>query len=81
MLVGKRVDNIYKLDFHQASSRIKCLLTKNEDSWLWHKRIAHIHMNHLNKLITKELINGLPKLKFEKDKVYKDCQKRSKKFF
>jgi len=66
MLVGKRVDNIYMLDIHHASSKIEFFLTKEEDLWLWHKRISHIHMHHLNKGIFKDLVNRLPKLKFKK---------------
>jgi len=54
---------------------IGCLLSKHDESWLWHKRITHIHMNHLNKLISKDLVTGLPKLKFEKDHVCEACQK------
>ena len=45
-----------------------CLMSKENDSWLWHRRIAHIHMDHLNKLVSKDLVIGLPKLKFEKNK-------------
>ena len=32
-------------------------------------------MNHLNKLISKDLVIGLPKLKFEKDHICEACQK------
>jgi len=32
-------------------------------------------MQHLNKLISKELVIGLPKKKFEKDKLCVACQK------
>jgi len=32
-------------------------------------------MYHLNKLISKDLVIGLPKLWFEKDKVCEACQK------
>jgi len=37
--------------------------------------IAHINMEHLNKLISKDLVVGLPRLKFEKDKLCDACQK------
>jgi len=47
LLIGKRSNNIYLLDISSSTS-IGCLLTKHEESWLWHKRVAHIHMNHLN---------------------------------
>jgi len=48
VLVGKRVHNIYLLNLHHASFSIHCLLTKEDDSWLWHRRLCHIHMHHLN---------------------------------
>jgi len=74
LLVGKRSNNVYLLDISNSTS-IDCLLTKHEESWLWHRRIAHIHMHHLNKLISNELVLGLPKLKFEKEHVCEACQK------
>jgi len=74
LLVGKRINNVYLLDISNSTS-IGCLLTKHEESWLWHRRIAYIHMYHLNKLISNDLVIGLPKLKFEKDHVCEACQK------
>jgi len=40
-------------------------------------------MQHLNTIASKELVIGLPKLKFEKDKVCEACQKgkQTKTFF
>ena len=64
-LKGNRLDNIYMLDLEKAFiSESKCLLSKNDDAWIWHRRFAHIHMNHLNKIIAKDLVIGLPKPKF-----------------
>jgi len=74
MLFCKRINNVYLLDTSSPCS-IGCLLSKRDKSWLWHRRIAHIHMNHLNKLISKDLVIGLPKLKFEKDHICETCQK------
>ena len=51
------------------------LMNKKDDSWLWHRRISHINMDHLNKLVSKDLVIGLPKLKFLKNKLYDACQK------
>jgi hypothetical protein len=45
------------------------------DSWLWHKRAAHIHMDHLNKLAKHDLVIGFPKINFVKDKLCDACQK------
>nr|KYP36604.1 Retrovirus-related Pol polyprotein from transposon TNT 1-94 [Cajanus cajan] len=49
-------------------------MSKDDESWLWHKRIAHINMKHLNKLISKDFEIGLPKIKFEKNKLCDACQ-------
>ena len=48
VLIGKRVNNIYLLDLHHASYNIHCLLTKEDDTWLWHRRLCHIDMQHFN---------------------------------
>ena len=63
------------IDLSQKLDNNKCFLSKDDDPWLWHKRIAHINMEHLNKLISKDLVIGLPKLKFEKDRLCDACQK------
>jgi len=72
ILIGKRSSSIYLLDISSHAS-LDCLLSKHEESWLWHKRFAHIHMNHLNKLVSNELVYGLPKLKFEKEHGCETC--------
>ena len=57
---------------------MQCLVSLNakvnETSWLWHRRLAHISMHSLSKLIKKELVLGLPKLNFEKDRICDACQ-------
>jgi len=74
-LVGKRVNNVYMLDISCINSEINCLLTKSDETWLWHRRIAHIHMYHLSTIASTDLVVVLSKLKFEKDKVCEACQK------
>ena len=46
------------------SLKIKCLMVNNNDSWPWHKRATHIHMEHLNKLVKRDLVIGLPKINY-----------------
>jgi len=57
------------------ASSMNCLLSRNDETWLWHRRLAHIHMHHLNRLESKELVIGLPKLKLERDRLCEVCQK------
>jgi len=59
----------------QKYEKDKCFLSKDSDPWLWDKRIADINMDNLNRLVSKDLVVGLPKLKFEKDKLCDACQK------
>jgi len=73
--IGFRESNVYMIDLKQKSENDRCFLSKDCDPWLWHKRIAHINMDNLNRLISKDLVVGLPKLKFEKDKLCDACQK------
>jgi len=76
VLVGKRIQNIYMVDFENSDFKsILCLFAKKDDPWIWHKRLAHIHMAHLNKLAKKKLVNGLPNIKFEQDRLCDACQK------
>ena len=75
ILKGKRINNIFMISLDDPSLKVKCLMANNDDSWLWHKRIAHIHMEHLNKLIKHDLVIGLPKRNFVKDRLCDACQK------
>nr|GEW53348.1 hypothetical protein [Tanacetum cinerariifolium] len=38
-----------------------------EKSWLWHWRLNHLNFGTINDLARKDLVRGLPRLKFEKD--------------
>jgi len=42
--IGYRVNNVYMIDLSQKLDNSKCFLSKDDDPWLWHKRIAHINM-------------------------------------
>ena len=74
--IGKRIGDIYMLNIEHASfHELSCLVSKIDDSWLWRHRVAHINMHHLNHLVKKDLVIGIPKPKFEKDKLCEACQK------
>jgi len=63
--IGKRISNIYMLNVEHASfHELSCLVSRIDDLWLWHRRATHINMHHLNHLVRKDLVIGLPKLKF-----------------
>ncbi|GJX69728.1 retrovirus-related pol polyprotein from transposon TNT 1-94 [Tanacetum coccineum] len=84
ILTGSRGTNLYtiSIDEMMKSSPI-CLLSKasKSKSWLWHRRLNHLNFGTINDLARKDLVRGLPRLKFEKDHLCSACQLgKSKKF-
>lgn len=63
------------ISLDDLSLKIKCLMVNNNDSWIWRKRVAFIHMEHLNKVARYDLFISLSKIKLVKDKFYDACQK------
>nr|GEW68187.1 retrovirus-related Pol polyprotein from transposon TNT 1-94 [Tanacetum cinerariifolium] len=53
-----------------------CLLSKasKNKSWLWHRRLNHLNFGTINDLERKDLVRGLPRLKFKKDYLCFACQ-------
>ncbi|GJU52471.1 putative ribonuclease H-like domain-containing protein [Tanacetum coccineum] len=84
LLKGSRSTNLYiiLLDDMMQSSPV-CLLSKasKTKSWLWHRRLNHLNFGTINDLARKDLVRGLPRLKFEKDHLCSACQLgKSKKY-
>ncbi|GJW24991.1 retrovirus-related pol polyprotein from transposon TNT 1-94 [Tanacetum coccineum] len=84
ILKCSRGTNLYtiSIDEMMKSSPI-CLLSKasKSKSWLWHRRLNHLNFGTINDLARKDLVRGLPRLKFEKDHLCSACQLgKSKKF-
>ena len=72
---GFRHNNLYLIDFNSKKANLQaCLFSKNSMGWLWHRRLAHIGMSTLKKLMKKDLARGLKDIKFEKDKLCSACQ-------
>ena len=49
---------LYLVDFNRAELDI-CLIAKTNMGWLWHRRLAHVGMKNLHKLLKGEHILGL----------------------
>ena len=58
------------MDFTSEDANLKtCLFTKTPLGWLWHRRLAHVGMSSLKKLMKNELVRDLKDVKFEKNKL------------
>ena len=72
---GFRYENLYLVDFNASEAQLStCLLTKSNMGWLWHRRLSHVGMKQLNKLIKNDLVRGLKFVTFEMDKLCSACQ-------
>ncbi|GJS93337.1 retrovirus-related pol polyprotein from transposon TNT 1-94 [Tanacetum coccineum] len=77
LIKGSRGSNLYTISVEDMmkSSPI-CLLSKasKNKSWLWHRCLSHLNFGTINDLARKDLVRGLPRLKFEKDHLCSACQ-------
>ena len=67
-------NNIYMIDMLNLDCNTTCLTIFNEDFWLWHKRLGHVSYDHLSRINSKDLVKGIPCLKFERDRICDACQ-------
>nr|GEY99332.1 retrovirus-related Pol polyprotein from transposon TNT 1-94 [Tanacetum cinerariifolium] len=82
LIKGSRGSNLYTISVEDMmKSSLICLLSKSSKnkSWLWHRRLNHLNFGIINDLARKDLVRGLPRLKFEKDHLCLACQLRKSK--
>jgi hypothetical protein len=66
---------LYLVDFNENNVELDtCLIAETNMGWLWHRRLAHVGMKNLHKLIKGEHILGLTNVHFEKDTIFSACQ-------
>jgi hypothetical protein len=72
---GELKGRLYLVDFTSDKTQLdRCLLAKSSLSWLWHRRLAHVGMNNINKLLKGEHILRLIDVHFEKNRIYSACK-------
>nr|GFC07883.1 integrase, catalytic region, zinc finger, CCHC-type, peptidase aspartic, catalytic [Tanacetum cinerariifolium] len=77
LIKGSYGSNLYTISVEDMmKSSLICLLSKasKNKSWLWHRRLNHLNFGTINDLARKDLVRGLPRLKFEKDHLCSACQ-------
>jgi hypothetical protein len=66
---------LYFMDFIPEKVELdRCLITKINMDWLWHRRLVHVDMRNLHKLQKNDHIVGLTSIVFEKDRTCGACQ-------
>jgi hypothetical protein len=56
-IVARTSNNIYVLS---EIGNEKCFLGKEDESWLWHRRMGHMHFDNLVKLSKREAVGEIP---------------------
>ncbi|GJU24013.1 retrovirus-related pol polyprotein from transposon TNT 1-94 [Tanacetum coccineum] len=70
LLTGSRGTDLYSITLQDSSTPNPiCLMAKatSSQAWLWHRRLSYLNFDTINLLSKKNIVNGLPKLKFVKD--------------
>nr|GEV15685.1 hypothetical protein [Tanacetum cinerariifolium] len=76
LLTGSRGTNLYSITLQDITSPNPiCLMAKltSSQAWLWHRRLSHLNFDTINLLSKSDIVIGLPKLKFVKDRLCSSC--------
>jgi hypothetical protein len=68
-------NNIYVLS---EIGNEKCCLGKEDESWLWHRRMGHMHFDNLVKVSKREAVREIPQITKPTNTLCKHCQQGKK---
>lgn len=62
VFTGIRRGDLYIVDFSNRAQPRTCLIAKSSNGWLWHRRLGHVGMRNIDKLIKKVIISLVLKM-------------------
>ncbi|GJR40646.1 retrovirus-related pol polyprotein from transposon TNT 1-94 [Tanacetum coccineum] len=77
LLTGNRGADLSTIYLQKTTSTTPiCFMAKDSltQAWLWHQRLSHLNFNTINLLSKKDIVIGLPKLKYLKDQLCSSCE-------
>ncbi|GJZ31651.1 retrovirus-related pol polyprotein from transposon TNT 1-94, partial [Tanacetum coccineum] len=77
LLTSNYRSDLYTISLQETtSSTLICLMAKASptQAWLWHQRLSHLNFDYINLLSKKDVVIGLPKLKYVKDQLCSSCE-------
>nr|GEX19267.1 hypothetical protein [Tanacetum cinerariifolium] len=77
LLTGNRGSDLYTISFQELTSSTPLYLMAKASptqAWLWHRRLSHLNFDYINLLSKKDVVIGLPKLKYVKDQLCSSCE-------
>ncbi|GJU37461.1 retrovirus-related pol polyprotein from transposon TNT 1-94 [Tanacetum coccineum] len=73
LLIDNRGSDLYTISLQETTSSTPIYLMAKSSptqTWLWHRRLSHLNFDYINLLSKKDVVIGLPKLKYVKDQLY-----------
>nr|GEX38882.1 ribonuclease H-like domain-containing protein [Tanacetum cinerariifolium] len=67
LLTGNRGPDLYTISIQESTSSTPlCLMAKATptQAWFWHRRLSHLSFDYINLILKKDIVIGLPKLKY-----------------
>ncbi|GJV80694.1 retrovirus-related pol polyprotein from transposon TNT 1-94 [Tanacetum coccineum] len=77
LLTGNHGSDLYTISLQETTSlTLICLMAKASptQAWLWNRRLSHLNFDYINLLSKKDVMIGLPKLKYVKDQLCSSCE-------
>eukprot|EP00253_Pinus_taeda_P004759 PITA_04759 len=71
VLKGKRTPNNLYI-FEEGEQQ--CYVSKNDEHWLWHRRLGHLSFSQIRKACKYQAVRGLPDIKIPDNTICKACQ-------
>ncbi|GJT45341.1 retrovirus-related pol polyprotein from transposon TNT 1-94 [Tanacetum coccineum] len=86
LLTGSRGSDLYTISLQETTSSTPiCFMAKASptQAWLWHRRLSHLNFDYITLLSKKDVVTGLPKLKYVRDQLCSSCEmgKAKRSFF
>ncbi|GKD17447.1 retrovirus-related pol polyprotein from transposon TNT 1-94 [Tanacetum coccineum] len=77
LLTDNRGSDLYTISLQETTSSTPiCLMAKasSTQAWLWHRRLSHLNFDYINLLSKKDVVIGLPNLKYVMDQLCSSCE-------
>nr|GEW69739.1 retrovirus-related Pol polyprotein from transposon TNT 1-94 [Tanacetum cinerariifolium] len=77
LLTGNRGSDLYIISLQESTSSTPLYLMAKASpiqAWLLHRRLYHLNFDYINLLSKKDVVIGLPKLKYVKDQLCSSCE-------
>ncbi|GKD04465.1 integrase, catalytic region, zinc finger, CCHC-type containing protein, partial [Tanacetum coccineum] len=77
LLTGNRGSDLYTISLQETTSPTPVYFMAKASptqAWLWHRRLSHLNFDYINLLPKKDIVIGLPKLKYVKDQLCSSCE-------